>query len=56
MRAVFYKTHGDAQALQVAELDKPAFGPVSSLNIFSTPFLSCPGSIFLDALPGSALQ
>lgn len=27
MRAVFYETHGDAQVLQVGELDKPACGP-----------------------------
>ncbi|MEK9535334.1 MAG: alcohol dehydrogenase catalytic domain-containing protein, partial [Halieaceae bacterium] len=27
MRAVFYQIHGDAQVLQVGELDKPACGP-----------------------------
>ena len=27
MRAVFYETHGDAQVLEVGELDKPTCGP-----------------------------
>ena len=26
MRAVYYETHGDAEVLQIGELDKPAFG------------------------------
>ncbi|GIR71703.1 MAG: hypothetical protein CM15mP74_29540 [Halieaceae bacterium] len=26
MRAVYYETHGDAEVLQIGELDKPACG------------------------------
>ena len=26
MRAVYYETHGDAEVLQIGELDNPAFG------------------------------